>query len=371
MNQKKSFRINIKQNVPPGQRSHDPVNRTIKPEEVVVVRSKGEGSKPLFSRDNIVVNQDFNSSDSDDAKYKRSKYENERQNSKNYRRRNSSSRSPSVDVDYKHKSKTLVRHKRRSRSLSPENSAIKKHYLKEKSPYYVDEQREKDRIARKYDRRKTRSRSRSPSRGNYRRSRGSERRSRSLDNRRASHKRTRSPTRKRTPEEEDSYYVDPQREKDRLREERKRYEKILKEIRSKSHYRYPSRSPSRKYVESESRYRYRRSRTRSISRSRGSRSYDRDWSVMRYERIRERPAYVEPSYPAPHGYHGYREELYCQPMAPMIMPPYSLPRMAAPPRYMPAHASGYGHPPLRSSYYPSSRSSLYHVQPSRYPYRPI
>lgn len=55
-------------------------------------------------------------------------------------------------------------------------------------------------------------------------------------------------------------------------------------------------------------------------------------------------------------------------MAPMIMPPYSLPRMAAPPRYMPAHASGYGHPPLRSSYYPSSRSSLYHVQPSRYPY---
>uniref|UniRef100_A0A0A1WJL1 Female-specific protein transformer n=2 Tax=Zeugodacus cucurbitae TaxID=28588 RepID=A0A0A1WJL1_ZEUCU len=196
-------KIQIKQHVPIGSIRKGPhaIERSLVPDEVVIKRRFGEGSKPLFQRDDIVVNPDSVLITVDAQKDKQVPVGNKintGDTSNRWRKErhdSTDSSSPERYRKYHNKSNNESevgpndRNTRRTKTTKP--SSDDKHATRrdvtpptnrrrktpEKIPYFIDQVRERDRIRRKYGSTKNQS---PPTSTNYRRRRsGSRTRSRS------------------------------------------------------------------------------------------------------------------------------------------------------------------------------------------------
>ncbi|XP_017467712.1 PREDICTED: serine/threonine-protein kinase fray2-like isoform X2 [Rhagoletis zephyria] len=150
-------KIQIEQSVPSGSVGKGPydIERSVDPNEVVIRRKLGEGSKPLFQRDDIVVNPK-NVSDSAEDHTKKQLGSRSPERIQKYKNRNNecatsgnTSASRHTKVDKPAFDSLGPTRKRTARRDSPPTYSHRRR-TPEKLPYFIDEVRERDRLRRKY-----------------------------------------------------------------------------------------------------------------------------------------------------------------------------------------------------------------------------
>nr|CAG29241.1 female-specific transformer protein [Bactrocera oleae]CAG29243.1 female-specific transformer protein [Bactrocera oleae] len=171
-----SSKIQIKQHVPNGSIRKGPhaIERSLVPDEVVIKRRFGEGSKPLFQRDDIVVNPESvtNTADAQNDKQIQAETRNNTEDISNRRRKERHISTDSSSPERYRKYHTSQKNEseigssnnttRRTKTAKPTSDgkyAVRRDVspppnrhrrIPEKIPYFVDEVREQDRIRRKY-----------------------------------------------------------------------------------------------------------------------------------------------------------------------------------------------------------------------------
>nr|AIK25402.1 female-specific transformer [Bactrocera tryoni]AIK25405.1 transformer-like protein [Bactrocera tryoni] len=157
-----SSKIQIKQHVPIGSIRKGPhaIERSLVPDEVVIKRRFGEGSKPLFQRDDIVVNPDNAINIAEDKSEKQSTTEDISNRGRKERHISTDSSSPERYRKYHNNlEKETTRRTKTTNPISDDKYAARRdaspppnrrRKTSEKIPYFVDQVRERDRIRRKY-----------------------------------------------------------------------------------------------------------------------------------------------------------------------------------------------------------------------------
>uniref|UniRef100_A0A034WF92 Female-specific protein transformer n=1 Tax=Bactrocera dorsalis TaxID=27457 RepID=A0A034WF92_BACDO len=285
-----SSKIQIKQHVPIGSIRKGPhaIERSLVPDEVVIKRRFGEGSKPLFQRDDIVVNPDSAINIAEDKSGKQIQTESRNSTediSKRWRKErhiSTDSSSPERYRKYQNNQKKeseiepsdkTIRRTKTTKPISDDKYAARRNaspspnYRRktpEKIPYFVDQVRERDRIRRKYGS----TRNKSPPASSKFRRRRSISRSRSRSHSRDSLKtKQRSPAR-RTNYRRRSISVDREWGGNSKREREREKSRADKDLHgSPRHYQHRSDDRTKNVRRSRSSRTHSRSRTRSRERS--------------------------------------------------------------------------------------------------------